>query len=556
MRLIITFGLALSGMILTNCTNLKKDKIDLIVHNGTIYMVNQQFQTAEAMAIDSGRIIAIGAEHEIRNRYQAREQLDLRQKFVFPGFIDAHCHFVGLGLSMQQVDLTGTASWEDCLLKVREYAQSHPDGWIVGRGWDQNDWEVQEFPTNKELNEMFPNRPVLLTRIDGHAALANAMALSIANIDPAQLITGGEYVMRDGKMTGVLIDNAIDRVQKHIPPPDKMGLTKAILAAQARCFEHGITTVADAGLQLDVIQTIEELYRADSLAIKMYIMVSDDPQSLDYFKENGPITTDHLTIRSIKCYTDGALGSRGAALLKPYSDDPDNYGLILQTKEEFEEKAKLAYSIDFQLNTHCIGDSAIRMVLDVYGELLQGPNDRRWRIEHAQIVDPEDLPKFRAFSVIPSVQPTHATSDMYWAEDRIGVERIKYAYAWKDLLDQNGIVALGTDFPVEEVSALKTFYAAVFRQDTDGYPEGGFQMENALSREQAIRGMTIWNAIANFEEERKGSLEVGKMADFVVLNKNLMNITREDFESLRVEETYVNGERVFTHFNQVADENK
>ncbi|HBH05179.1 MAG TPA: amidohydrolase [Flavobacteriales bacterium] len=545
MNINLIIGTALSGLLLINCSNLKKDKIDLIVHNGTIYMVDQQFQTAEAMAIDSGRILAIGAEHEIRNRFQAREQLDLRQKFVYPGFIDAHCHFVGLGPGMQQVDLTGTTSWEDCLLKVREYAKKRPDGWITGRGWDQNDWEVKEFPTNIELSEMFPYRPVFLIRIDGHAAVANALALSIANVDPARPIAGGEFVMKDGRMTGVMIDHAVDRVKMHIPQPDKKELAKAIFSAQEKCFEHGVTSVSDAGLTLDVINTIEELYESGSLAIRMYIMVADDPASLDHFLARGPVQTDQLTIKSVKCYMDGALGSRGAALLKPYSDDPDNYGLLLQSKEEFERIARLVYNLDFQLNTHCIGDSANRMVLEVYSDILQGPNDRRWRIEHAQIVDPEDLNKFKNYTVIPSVQPTHATSDMYWAEDRIGAERIKHAYAWKDLLDQNGIIALGTDFPVEDVSALKTFHAAVFRQDAMGYPEGGFQMENALTREQAIRGMTIWNAIANFEEEEKGSLEIGKVADFIVLNKNLMNVSGKDFESVKVEQTYVNGKQVF-----------
>jgi predicted amidohydrolase YtcJ len=536
---------AFSLLTLINCSGLKKEKIDLIVYNGTIYTVNQPFEKAEAMAINAGKIVDIGTESQIIDHYRSRKKVDLQQQYVYPGFIDAHCHFIGLGLGLQNADLTGTKSWEECLAKIAVHAKSSPQDWIIGRGWDQNDWDQKEFPTNEKLNALFPDRPVLLKRIDGHAAIVNSFAISIAKIDPSVPIKGGSYITKDGNLTGVLIDKAIEAVELHIPEPDSTALSAAALAAQAICFENGLTSVSDAGLKYDAIRAVQKMYDEDLLDIRMYIMVSDDQKSIHYFLPQGPIMEDRLSIRSLKLYVDGALGSRGAALLEPYSDAPETSGLLLMDREELKKKAMIAYNLDFQVNTHCIGDAANRMVLDVYGDILQGKNSLRWRIEHAQIVNEQDVTKFGNYSIIPSVQPTHATSDMYWAGERIGKERIKTAYNLKTLLKENGVLPLGTDFPVEEVSPLNTFFAAVFRQDKKLFPEEGFQIEEALSREEALRGMTIWAAYANFEEDKKGSLEAGKFADFVVLNKDIMKISREEFNEIQIEKTYVNGKKVF-----------
>ncbi len=544
MKKTLVLTLLLSSLFMS-CEQLKKEKVDLIVHNAIIYTVNDGFEKAEAMAIDSGRIVAVGPEHEIRNKYEGRETLDLRMKFVYPGFIDGHCHFTGYGLSLQQVDLTGTKSWDECLERISEFAEKHPEGWITGRGWDQNDWADKSFPDNRELNQRFPDRPVFVRRVDGHAGIANTAALKLAGITEKTEIVGGDVKKYGEVLTGLLVDNAMEPVLKAIPEPDETLLRKALTEAQKNCFAVGLTGVDDAGISWRDVALIEKMHADSTLKIRVYAMLSDAPENYAYFLEQGPLKTDRLSVRSFKYYIDGALGSRGAALLEPYSDDPDNSGLILTDPDYLRQQAQKLHDAGFQINTHCIGDSANRLVLQVYGDILGGSNDKRWRIEHAQVLAPEDFSLFGKYNIIPSVQPTHATSDMYWAEERLGPERIKYAYAYKELLKQNGLLALGTDFPVEDIDPLNTFYAAVFRRDHTGFPEGGFEPGNALTREEALRGMTIWNAIANFEENEKGSLEPGKFADFVVLNIDLMTVPQEDFDQVKVEMTFIDGERVY-----------
>jgi len=527
------------------CSGLQKEKVDMIIHNATIYTVDESFSKEEAMAVHEGKIVAIGPEHEIMNKYQSDQTVNAKKQFVYPGFIDGHCHFVGYGLSLQKVNLVGTQSWEECIDRVVKFSKSNKSGWITGRGWDQNDWEISEYPTNEKLNELFPDRPVLLRRIDGHGAIANQKALEIAGVNEASDVDGGMIVKVDGIPTGVLVDNAVDLVLNKIPEPNSEMMQKAILDAQTKCFEVGLTTVDDAGLDREQIELIEQLQDDSLLKMNVYAMVSDQPENVSYFLNKGIISKEKLTVRSIKVYADGALGSRGAALIHPYSDDHESHGMIITPLTHMEELAEEIKKAGFQMNTHCIGDSANRALLDIYGSMLIGVNDMRWRIEHAQVVTLEDLEKFRKYTIIPSVQPTHATSDMYWAEDRLGENRIKTAYAYKDLLNQNYILALGTDFPIEDISPLKTFYAAVFRQDVKGFPEGGFNAENALTREEAIRGMTIWNALANFEEQEKGSLEVGKKANITILNMDLMTVRPEMFNKLQVTYTIVDGEMVY-----------
>lgn len=524
----------------------QQEKADLIVHNATIYTVDSSFSVVTAMAIKDGKIIATGSDQDILKRFKAATQTDAKGQFIFPGIIDAHAHFFGYGLSLQTADLTGTKSWEDILEKLHQFAQTNPDGWLTGRGWDQNDWPLKEFPNNFALNKLFPDRPILLTRIDGHAAIANQKALEIAGLKPGATITGGTVEVENGKLTGILVDNAIDLVSKYIPGPSATQVSKALLAAQKNCFAVGLTTIDDCGLDANAIPLIDSLQKNGILKMRLYVMLSDNKANYDYIFSNGKIKTDRLNVRAFKAYADGALGSRGACLLEPYADKPGWRGFLLSDPAHFDSIANIIHGKGFQLCTHAIGDSGNRTILNIYGKYLKGKNDLRWRIEHAQVVSPQDLHLFGQYSVIPSVQPTHATSDMYWAGDRLGPARVKGAYAYQQLLDQNGWIPLGTDFPVEDIDPRKTFLAAVVRKDAKGWPANGYQMENALSREATLRGMTSWAAKANFEEHEKGSLEKGKFADFIITDKDLMKIAPENILQLQVLATYVNGERVYT----------
>ncbi len=524
----------------------QKQKIDLLVYNATIYTVNSSFSTAEAMAVKDGKIVATGKTADLEKEYDATEKLDASGKFIYPGFIDAHAHFVSYGNSLQRVNLAGTTSWEECIERVKTFAGANPDGWITGRGWDQNDWAVKEFPANEKLNELFPDRPVLLTRVDGHAAIANQKALDLAGIKAGDTLTGGEIEEMEGTLTGILVDNAVDLVSVKIPGATDEQFKKAIQAGEKNCFAVGLTTVDDCGLGAESVERIKKLQAAGDLKMRMYVMLSDEKANYDYADKNGIIKTDRLNVRSFKVYGDGALGSRGACLLQPYSDKPGHYGFLLSSPEHFDSVANYISKKGWQMCTHAIGDSGNRIILNIYAKYLKGKNDLRWRIEHAQVINANDFALFGNNSIIPSVQPTHATSDMYWAGDRLGAERVKGAYAYKQLLDQNGWIPLGTDFPVEDISPFKTFYAAVVRKDAKGWPEAGYQVENALSREDALRGMTIWAAKANFEEKEKGSLEKGKFADFIILDADLMKESPGKLPDVKVLKTFLNGELVYT----------
>lgn len=538
----LLFVLLFLSTLLSSC--ILSEEVDLVVHNATIYSVDEGFSKHQAMAIKDGRIVELGPEHQIRNKYKGKESYDAGTNFIYPGFIDAHCHFLGYGLSLQRVDLRGTKSYQEVLDQVVAFAPNARGKWITGRGWDQNDWDNKSFPNKQALDSLFPDRPVALRRIDGHAALVNQLALELAGITTDTEVEGGAVIVEDGQLTGILLDNAYDLVEAAMPEPSAIEKTKALLDAQKDCFAVGLTTVSDAGLHKDEIELIQEMHEIGELKMKIYAMISDNPENLEHFLGTGPIQTDRLTVRSFKFYADGALGSRGACLLEPYSDAPTT-GFLLSEPAYYEKQARIMHEAGFQMNTHCIGDSAVRLILDTYGAVLGGSNDKRWRIEHAQVVHPDDLAKFGNFTVIPSVQPTHATSDMYWAQDRLGEERINGAYAYADLLAQTGILPLGTDFPVEQIDPLLTFYAAASRKDTKGYPADGFNPKHALSREQTLRGMTIWAALANFEEEDKGSLEVGKKADFTVLNADLMSIPVELIPQSEVVGTFIDGEQVY-----------
>ena len=517
---------------------------DLIITNAKIYTVNAKFDIAESMAISNGKILAVGKNKDILKKYQSQNIQNLQGKSIFPGFIDAHCHFTGYATDKWKCELWGTKSWEEIIQKLIDYSKNAPMEWLYGRSWDQNDWPVKEFPNKAKLDELFPNRPVYLKRVDGHAAIANQKALDIAGITTNTKINGGEIEVKNGKLTGILVDNAMLLVEKYIPEiSDEMAI-QYFEDLQKTCFSYGLTSLHDCGISAHTFSLLEKAQDQNVLKMKIFALLEDNPTTYDEWIKKGRFTKGNITFGGYKVYSDGALGSRGACLIHDYSDKKDWKGFLLSDQKHFETLAKKLKDNDLQMCTHAIGDSANRTILNIYGDVLGIKNDRRWRIEHAQIVDKNDFDLFGKYSIIPSVQPTHATSDMYWAEERLGKERLKYAYAYEDLLKQNDWLPLGTDFPVEEINPIKTFFAAVARKDAKNFPDSGFQKENALTREQALRGMTIWAAKAAFQEKELGSLEEGKSADFVVLNQDLMSIDENKILETKVLETYSSGKKV------------
>lgn len=538
-RCILIFSL----LALTSCLKKNKTAVDTIITNATIYKVDKAFGTATAMAVSDGKIIAIGSDSQIKNAFESNTIIQAKGKFIYPGLIDAHCHFYGFGLSLQEVDLRGTKSMEEVVKRIQAFQKDKKSNFIVGNGWDQNDWSVKEFPSKAILDKNFPNIPVVLNRVDGHAIIVNSKALSLAGITKDTKAVGGQIEIKDGEPTGILIDNPMELVFRIIPKPNRKTQIAALLDAEKVMFDYGLTTVNDAGLDPGVIDLIDSLQKAKAMKLNIYAMVSANTKNIDMYLKKGIYKTDNLDVRSFKMYGDGALGSRGACLHKAYSDMPNQYGALLSPISELKSVAQKIANSDFQLNSHAIGDSANTVLLKIYKEALTGKKDRRWKIEHAQVLREQDFDYFK-FGIIPSVQPTHATSDMYWAGERLGKDRLKNAYAYKKLLSKAGVIALGTDFPVEEVNPMLTFHAAVARKDGKGYPRGGFQIENALSRKETLKGMTIWAAYSNFEEKEKGSLEVGKWADFVIYDKDIMKIMESEILEMKPSNTYLKGVKV------------
>lgn len=539
--------LLLLVLVLSYCAcSQEKQSVDLLVMNANIYTVNASFDMATAFVVKGGKILDIGEKPELESKYNFKDSYDAEGRTIVPGLIDAHCHLVNLGSSLQYADLFGTKSFEEVIERVEAFQKEKDIDFIFGRGWDQNDWEVKEFPTNEALDSLFPNIPVALTRIDGHATLVNTLILNDVKIEADSKFKGGEVISKDGKPTGVLIDRARANIYRLFPDREKSFLISAILDAQDRCLSYGLTTVNDAGLGRIEIETVDSLQQSGDMSLRMYAMVSNTPANLDYFlDEKGIIKTDRLNVRSVKVYGDGALGSRGAAMRAPYSDQHGQYGAMITNQEELTALAKRIASTGYQMNTHAIGDSANISVLRAYKEALVGKSDARWKVEHAQVITPADYDYFSE-NILPSVQPTHATSDMYWAEDRVGAERIEGAYSYKSLLNKSGRIALGTDFPVEKVNPMHTFYSAVARKDLENYPEGGFRKAEGLTREETLKGMTIWAAYSNFEEHEKGSIEVGKLADFTVLDGDVMTVPEDSIPKIQVIATFINGIKVYS----------
>ena len=526
-------------LVLTSCS----EQVDLIVYNAEVYTVDDNNNKATSFAVKDGKFIYVG-DDSVTSKYSSSNIINAEGLPVYPGFIDSHAHFYNLGFFNDQVNLKETKSFEEVLKRVMEFNNSNDKDFIIGRGWDQNDWVNKSFPTNKLLNEEFPDKAIVLRRIDGHAYLVNDFALNLAGIDKSSNIEGGEFVKSNGKLTGVLIDNAMRLIDDIIPDPTKEESVKALISAQEIAFENGLTTISEAGISREQIELIDSLQKTGVLKIKIYAMIENNLEDVDYYLEQGPYKTDKLNVRSVKVYADGALGSRGASMIDEYSDRRGYFGIIRTPIDSINNLAFKLAGTKFQMNTHAIGDKANRIVLNAYGDALFNFRDPRWRVEHAQVINENDIDLFNP-KIIPSVQPTHATSDMYWLYDRVGKKRANLAYAYKELLDRSKVIAFGTDFPVEDISPIMTFYSAVARKDIDGYPSEGFQMENSISRSDALYAMTIHGAYANFEEDEKGSIEVGKSADFIILDNDLIRSAENRIPYTNTVATFIDGELVF-----------
>lgn len=527
---------------------------DWVLHNARIYTMDAEQPEAEALAIRGNRLLMVGSDRDVLGAYPDVRRVDAEERTVVPGFIDAHAHLMELGESLIRVDLVGTASKTEVVERLEDFAEELPDdAWLTGRGWDQNDWPEPDFPARQDLDDAFPERPVWLTRIDGHAAWANTAALEAVGLDTLRAMedpAGGAIVRNeDGAPTGVFIDAAMGIVERVVPDPSDAERDRALELALEETARYGLTGVHDAGVNRATVERYRRFIDAGQFNLRVYAMIGGRGETFDHFCEAGPLRNyaDRLAVRSVKFYIDGALGSRGAALLDDYADDPGNRGLLQQRPEAFRENVRAALRCGFQVNTHAIGDRGNRIVLDTYAAVQDrlGATLGRHRVEHAQILAPGDFPRFAALDVIASMQPTHATSDMYWAENRLGPDRIEGAYAWRSLLDRGARLAFGSDFPVEAVNPLLGFYAAVTRQDAERYPEGGWHSEERLTRREALRGFTLDAAYATFQEDDLGALAPGTLADFVILSRDIMKVPPFQILDTEVVATYLGGERIY-----------
>lgn len=527
-----------------------------IVHNAAIYTAEKDLPKIEAFAYQGNKFVAVGSVNELQEKYPGAQNIDLDGATVVPGIIDAHGHLLGLGQSLVNVDLRGTKSKNEIIQVLKSRASSMlPGQWLLGRGWDQNDWDVIELPTAADLDQAFADRPVWLERVDGHANWANSKAMAVATKDlsGSWQPEGGE-ITRDenGNPSGIFVDNAVSLIQAYVPNETDEELTHALTLAMEKTASVGLTAMHDAGTSLRVWRLLEQLKQQDALDVRVYAMADGANEMLDYLCDNNAIVdpTAMLTSRSVKLYSDGALGSRGAALLSEYSDDPSNLGLLIESQETLTKHSTKAVSCGLQVNIHAIGDRGNRVTLDVLEAANAGVaganNPGRHRIEHSQVIAIEDFQRFKDLSLIASVQPTHATSDMYWAEDRVGADRIKGAYAWQKFAELGIPLALGSDFPVEKPEPLLGFYAAVSRQDDKGWPAEGWYPKEKLSRQQALHGFTLGAAYSSFQEHQLGSISVGKFADFVVLSNDIMTVPDNEILNTKVLRTVINGSTVFS----------
>lgn len=514
-----------------------------------IYSANDSFDIIECFVTQKGIIQFTGNLDSAKKTFPDAT-LVKHNGYIYPGFNDAHCHFLAYCRGTEELQLFGTSSKIEVRKKLKKFAcKNKKRKWIIGRGWDQNNWEVQEFPNFEDLNGA-TKIPTCLSRVDGHAIWLNKAALDHLKLNYDTIITGGEILkLSNGKASGVFIDNAADWIQDMIPDMNEDLMIKALKCGTEDLLKSGITSISEAGLSYKEIQFIHNQQTNGALPIRVNAMLSVNQENLNHISRNDIPQSEKLRVRSMKFYLDGALGSRGALLKHDYCDRVHHKGLQLMNANEFRYYCTYLYQKNYQACVHAIGDSANKIVIDVFTKILAPDFDARWRIEHAQVVDINDIGKLHNYGVIPSIQPTHATSDAPWAFDRICNTNSNYnpkngAYAYKTWLDSMGYVALGTDFPVEGISPIATFYSSVFRKDLSGNLKQAFLPQQCLSRKQTLLGMTLWAAHAEFTDDYKGSIEIGKYADFVVLNKDIMEIEESKFNSVKVKHTYIDGKKV------------
>lgn len=549
---------------------------DTLYFNAHVYAMDAAGNRAEAIAVRGERILGIGTTEELRERFTVKESVDLEGKTVLPGFIDAHAHLLSLGFSRMTLDLVGISSEAHVAALVKEQVDRvSPDQWVRGRGWDQNLWPSKRFPTYEVLDRVSGDHPVYLERIDGHAAWVNVRAMELAGITDKTEDPPGGKIIRDarGNPTGVFIDAAMGLITRSMPPPSEKESEQALTIAIQECLQYGITSVHDMGAGLAEIQLYQRMIDRGEFPFRVVVAIDGPGETWEHFLANGPIHDyggGRLSVRAIKMYIDGALGSRGAALVEPYNDDPTNRGLTLTTEDDLKKVVDQALSRGFQVCTHAIGDRGNTIVLDAYESALKAnrKDDHRLRLEHVQVLFPGDIPRFRELGVIPSMQPTHCTSDMFWAEARLGPSRVRWAYAWQSILSTGIMIAGGSDFPVENPNPLLGLYAAVTRQDTRGVPanaeevtkyfqlsregiqdpaafDGGWYRSEKMTREQAVSAFTSWAAYAGFQEKSVGSLEVGKLADFIVLSNDVLTVNPREILTTVVERTVLAGKEVY-----------
>lgn len=538
------FYLAAAAVVaLLPCCNMKHS-VDFIGYNGLVYTVDTLFSKAEAFAVKDGLFVEVGSTEEILKKYQSKNKTDFKGAAVYPGFHDAHCHLYEIGSGLLNVDLRNASSYNEILERLKKAYAENPDRtFIIGDGWDQNLWEEKRFPTNKELNELFPAVPVLLNRIDLHAVIANDAAIKKAGLSVNdKTLNRQEAEIVNGQFTGIFMENMCSVLKEAVVNYTPTDIRNIYIAGQKECFKYGLTSICDPGTEYIWLKILDSLVSEGVITLRIDSWLAATAENLE--KITAPYRNKNLNVSTIKLFRDGALGSRGALLIEPYSDDKGHCGLEYTSLEKYKADCQWAFEHGFRVSTHCIGDRANREVLDVYATFLKGKNNLGWRIEHAQIIDKSDVDKFGQYSIIPSVQPTHCTSDMLWADERLGT-RLKNAYIYKDLLGQLGWIPSGTDAPIESVNPIYTFFAAAYRKNLDFVPEGGFQMENALTKEEALRSMTIWAAKSILEEQVKGSIEAGKYADFVVTDRDFMNLPEREVPQTKVVATYLAGEKVY-----------
>lgn len=530
------------SILFTSC--FKGKHVDMIIHNAQIHVMDDKMTVHEAIAIKNGEIVQVGPEREILNEYRADKVINAEQKDIFPGFHDAHGHIMSLAKQMQNVDLTGVKSYTAMITKLEKFQQKNNKEFLVGRGWDQSLWSgSKSLPNNERLNKVFPNTPVALTRIDGHAMLINQAMTEFIGLTGSTSAEGGVIVKKDGKMTGILLDNAIDLVNNQLPQANNDELKKAILKIQNDLFALGITHVHEAGLKQHEFKLFDELAGSNDLKLNTYAMLFPTDKNVAFAKEYGHYKNKSLSVRSFKLLVDGSLGSHGACMLTPYSDS-STHGILLESISEIKNILNTAKNLNYQVNSHCIGDSANRIMLHAIDTLLKETPDHRWRIEHAQVIHEDDLKYFGTTGAIPSVQPTHATTDYRWAEDHIGQERLKGAYAYRSLQQENGMILFGTDFPVESFNPYATIHAAVNRKNTDNEPIDGFLMDEAVDLTTTLKAMTLWSAYGCFEESNVGTLEKGKKATLTILDHKLE--VKKEYLPNYAYITMINGEIVFS----------